>query len=110
MTIKLTFEKEYKEPKGKYLHLKLIVNDKCCIDDIVITGDFFAYPPENIDKLSLMLKGLTLLNIDDLMERVEDIIKNTEIIGINSRVFKELILGLLKEGLKECQRAKEKYI
>jgi len=108
MTVKLTLEKEYKEPKGKYLHLKLIVNDRCCIDNMVITGDFFAYPPENIDKLSLVLKGSTLFNIDDLMKRVEGIIKNTEIIGINGRIFKELILGLLKEGLKECQRVKEK--
>jgi len=108
MTIKLTLEKEYKEPRGKYLHLKLIVNDKCCIDDIVITGDFFAYPPENIDKLALMLKRSALLNIDDLMKRIENLIKNTEIIGINSKTFKELILGLLKEGLKACQRAKER--
>lgn len=108
MTTEVVIDKEYKEPEGKYVHFKLVINSECSIVSVVITGDFFAYPPENIDKLSLILKGGTLLDMRKLKEHVSNIVKETVMIGIDSNVFKELIFKLFEEGLKKCRSMKGK--
>jgi lipoate---protein ligase len=46
----------YKVPQGKLLKITIETNtDKKNIEQISITGDFFAYPEESIQKLEKML-------------------------------------------------------
>ena len=45
----------FKVPNGKLL--KIFVEDDGAIKSIKITGDFFTYPEENIEKLEDYLRG-----------------------------------------------------
>jgi hypothetical protein len=43
------------DPKGKFLKISMDFDEK--INEIVITGDFFAYPEQAIDELQETLTG-----------------------------------------------------
>jgi len=88
----------YKVPKGKLLKIRLNYNEKTnSIDEISITGDFFAYPEEIIDFLENELKG-TLLDKEIIFKKIDSIIKerNIEFIGVN-------VEGLTK-GILMCKK------
>lgn len=65
----------YKVPNGKLLKIFLEeTNGK--IDSLQITGDFFVYPEENIEKLEKFLIS-TPLSQEVLREKINEFIKNT---------------------------------
>ena len=88
----------YKIPEGKLLKIFLNYNEQNnSINEINITGDFFAYPEESIENLENELKN-TLLKKEVLILKINDIIEknNIEFIGLNSE-------GLV-EGILRCIR------
>jgi len=88
----------YKVPKGKLLKISLNYDEKGnSIDEIRITGDFFAYPEEAIDFLENELKD-TLLEKEIIFKKIETIIekRNIEFIGVN-------VEGLTK-GILMCKK------
>jgi len=87
----------YKVPNGKLLKIFLDYNEKSnLINNVSITGDFFAYPEEAIEVMEDKLKN-TLLNREILQKKINSIIKdkNIEFIGLNAEDLTEGILMCL---------------
>jgi lipoate-protein ligase A len=88
----------YKIPNGKLIKIFLDYDDKNkLIDNIRITGDFFAYPEESIDVMEKILKN-TLLTKKELLEKINSIVKKykIEFIGLNAEGLVEGILRCIK--------------
>ncbi|UCB58546.1 MAG: hypothetical protein JSV67_08065 [Thermoplasmatales archaeon] len=88
----------YKIPNGKLLKIFLDYNEKNqLINNIKITGDFFAYPEEAIEKMENELKN-TKLDKNILNEKIKNIIQENDIefIGLNSEGLTNGILICLK--------------
>ncbi|MEM0380655.1 MAG: lipoate protein ligase C-terminal domain-containing protein [Desulfurococcaceae archaeon] len=80
-------------PIGKTIELYLkICRDK--LEDIVISGDFFAHPEEIIDELERELRNIELNEVNNILEKYRDKIKFA---GFDYNVFKEFINEVLKE-------------
>jgi len=91
---KMQSKSVYKIPNGKLLKIFLEFDEnKKLIKNIIITGDFFAYPEEAIDILENELVN-TSLKRNDLFEKINTvIIKNKiEFIGLNAEGLTEGIL------------------
>ena len=87
----------YKVPNGKLLKIFLEFDKKSnSIENINITGDFFAYPEEAIETMENELKN-TLLKREILLEKINSIIKENKIefIGLNAEGLTEGILMCL---------------
>jgi len=88
----------YKVPDGKLLKITLEYDEeKNLINNLKITGDFFAYPEEAIELIENKLKN-SLLKRDELIEKINLIIKNNQIefIGLNAEGLADGILMCLK--------------
>ena len=84
----------YKVPKGKLLKIFLEYNEKNnYIIEIRITGDFFAYPEEAIERMENKLKNMTL-DREQLLKKITSIIKEHSIqfIGVDAE---GLVQGIL---------------
>lgn len=95
-TLNLVKKAIYKVPNGKLL--KIFLEDMGSgqdrkINSIKITGDFFTYPEENIEKLEGILAG-EMLDPDILKETIDIFLKNsgTEFFGIDSESIVQTIL------------------
>jgi lipoate---protein ligase len=66
------------------------------INSIIITGDFFLYPEETLDKLEVSLIG-TKVEKDDIKRKIEKCLNNSEAFGFDSESLTDAILGCLKE-------------
>jgi hypothetical protein len=63
---------------------------------IRITGDFFLYPEESLDKLEANLIG-TILEKDSIKQKIENCLDDSEVFGFDSESMTEAILGCLRE-------------
>ena len=81
----------YKVPNGKLLKIFLEFNENSnTIENIKITGDFFAYPEESIDTIEKKLKGIPMVR-ENVLKKIISIIKEKDI----------QFIGLDAEGLTE---------
>jgi len=76
----------YKVPNGKLLKVFLDYNEDGSINEISITGDFFAYPEEAMDILENELKGV-LLDRKCLLEKINSVIQKygIQFIGLDAQ-------------------------
>jgi lipoate-protein ligase A len=84
----------YKVLNGKLLKIFLDYDEKSnLINEINITGDFFAYPEESIEYIESKLKNM-LLEREHLLKKIRSIIKerNIEFIGLDAEGLTEGIL------------------
>ncbi len=96
--IKMQSQSVYKVPNGKLLKIFLEYDEKSnLIDDLKITGDFFAYPEESIEILEHKLKNI-FLKREILIRKISTIIKENhiEFIGLNVEGLADGILMCLK--------------
>ncbi len=88
-----------KTPGGKTLKIDITINsDEDKIIDIVISGDFFAYPPEKLEELEKKLKNKL---VEDALEIIDEYRNKINLIGTNLQDVKELInqaIALVKKG------------
>jgi hypothetical protein len=88
----------YKVPNGKLLKITLEYNvNTKNIENIRITGDFFAYPEEAIDIIEEKLKK-SQIEKNILLKKIQSIIDyhNIEFIGLNAEGLTKGILMCLK--------------
>ena len=88
----------YKVPNGKLLKINLDYDEKTNnIENVRITGDFFAYPEEAIEIIEEELKSIKLEK-SNLIEKIQSVINENKIefIGINAEGLTEGILMCLK--------------
>lgn len=84
----------YKIPNGKLIKIDLNYDEKTNkIIDLNITGDFFAYPEESIEKIENNLKDI-FLDKNVLFKKLESIIENYNIqfIGLNCEGITKAIM------------------
>ena len=75
----------YKVPQGKLLKISVEYNEKNnVIKNIRITGDFFAYPEEAIELMETQLRN-TVIEREQLQEKIQSIITEYHIqfIGVD---------------------------
>jgi len=88
----------YKVPNGKLLKIFLTYNDKNkVIEEISITGDFFAYPEESIFNLEKTLVN-TEISKEILFNKIRLFVdkNNVEFIGLNEEELTKGIMMCLK--------------
>jgi lipoate---protein ligase len=66
------------------------------INSIKITGDFFLYPEENLDKLEVNLIG-TKLEKNTIEQKIKECLNYSEAFGFDSESMTDAILGCLKQ-------------
>ena len=84
----------YKVPGGKLLKIFISIDEsKSCINSIMITGDFFAYPEESIEELEQILKQKPLKK-QELVDTIESFIQthNVQFIGVDALSLTEAIM------------------
>ncbi|MEF8848698.1 MAG: lipoate protein ligase C-terminal domain-containing protein [Candidatus Thermoplasmatota archaeon] len=89
----------YKVPKGKLLKISLdFDNKKRRINDIKITGDFFAYPEESIETIEKKLKNIPLEK-EKIEKQIDFTIKenNFKLIGVNAEQITKGIMKCFKK-------------
>ncbi|MBI3842565.1 MAG: lipoate--protein ligase family protein [Thaumarchaeota archaeon] len=64
------------------------------IHSIKISGDFFLYPEESIDKLEKNLIGIRLEK-NSIKQIIQQCLQNSEIFGFDSESMTEAIFGCL---------------
>ena len=69
------------------------------IKNIVITGDFFAYPEDLIETIENSLLG-SIVEFDDITKKIESIIKlkNATLLGVKSEHLAEVIVNATEEN------------
>ncbi len=75
---------------GKLIKINLEYSDK--IETIRITGDFFAYPEEGIERIERELVGCPLEK-DGIRTRVMGALENVEVFGFDADSLTEAIIG-----------------
>lgn len=76
---------------GKTLKIDVDI-ESGIIRNIVISGDFFAYPPEKLEELEEMLKGVSLSEAINIIDKYRD---NLVLIGISFNDIIELLNSLM---------------
>ena len=66
---------------GKLIRIRAKFKDDK-IEDIKITGDFYIYPEDTIELVEKKLKGI---RIEDVEKIINEILKDAEYIGIDSK-------------------------
>jgi hypothetical protein len=69
----------------------------CSIFSIRITGDFFVYPEESLDKLEASLVG-TILERYDVRQKIEQWLQGSQAFGFDSDSLTEAIIGCFHNG------------
>jgi lipoate-protein ligase A len=81
------------DPRGKFLKITMDFDE--VINDIVITGDFFAHPEESIDELQENLKGVKT-EPDEIRTILEDFFEEKGV-----RMYGISVEGVFR-GIMEC--------
>ncbi len=90
-TMNGTISADHKVKEGKLLRCVLKINQGIILS-IKITGDFFMYPEEGIEKLENMLTGLQY-NEDQLRSKIFEFFNsNIQVVGANAEDFLTLLL------------------
>jgi lipoate---protein ligase len=67
------------------------------INSIMITGDFFVYPEESLDKLEASLIG-TKLEEYSVRQKVQQWLSGSQVFGFDSESLTNAIMGCLDNG------------
>jgi len=66
------------------------------VEDVVISGDFFAYPAEAIEDMEKDMKGLSLVKLPEIVENYRSKVK---LVGVTLDDLKTLIEELVHREL-----------
>ena len=69
----------------------------CTISSIMITGDFFVYPEESLDKLEANLVG-TKLKRYAVRQKIQQWLEGSQAFGFDSDALTEAIIGCFNNG------------
>lgn len=72
----------------------ITLGDDCSIKEVEITGDFFVYPEEAIEKFEEKLKGC---NTPSCIERALAELKSTTVLGVDLEDLKHKLISVVLE-------------
>ena len=77
----------------KTVKVDIVIGDECRIIDIIISGDFFAYPEDSIERLESKLKECR----DELcIEEAFRELSSSVVLGVNVEDLKNKVMGFIK--------------
>jgi lipoate-protein ligase A len=77
----------------KTVKVDVVIGDECRIIDIIISGDFFAYPEDSIERLESKLKECR----DELcIEEAFRELSSSVVLGVNVVDLKNKVMGFIK--------------
>lgn len=81
--------------RGKTIKIDLTIDEENkVIKDIVVSGDFFAYPPEKLEELEDKLKNKHVSEVDRVIDEYRDIL---ELVGASLDDLRELVKKAFQE-------------
>ncbi len=86
---------EKKVPGGKFVRVKAYLTNECKVTNIVIEGDFFAYPPDAVDELGHRVRGAFM---KDALSVSRDVLKGISFGGVDSETLLTLIEAALQKA------------
>ncbi len=82
----------------KTIKLDVTLSDDCRVEDIVISGDFFAYPEDTIERLEGLIKGC---EDPHCIERAFNTISPSTILGVDIEKLKLKVIEILERCRKQ---------
>ena len=79
---------ERKVPGGKFVRVRAYLTDECRFTDLVVEGDFFAYPPETIDELGEAVRGKSLA---EALVALDNVLEGVSLGGVDAEALRELV-------------------
>ena len=79
---------ERKVPGGKFVRVRAYLTDDCSFTDLVVEGDFFAYPPDAIDGLAERVRGKALA---ESLKAIDEALKGISLGGLDARTIRSLV-------------------
>ena len=89
----MILENKRKVEGGKFARIKLEVEGNS-LKDVKITGDFFLYPEETLEKIELSLRGMKIpFDAARVEKKIGKVIEeeNAELVGITAKDIAEMI-------------------
>lgn len=81
--------------RGKTIKIDLTIDEENkVIKDIVVSGDFFAYPPEKLEELEDKLKNKHVSEVDKVIDEYRDTL---ELVGASLDDLRELVKKAFQE-------------
>lgn len=103
MTAPLTFRRDVKEESGKVFTVELSVDSECRVLKLGISGDFFAYPPELIDRIERDAAGRPVSELVDLVSRG---LRDLVLVGVSKEALVPLFRSLVEEATTRCRETR----
>jgi hypothetical protein len=82
----------------KTVKLDVTLSDDCRVEDIIISGDFFAYPEDTIERLEGLIKGC---EDPHCVERAFSAISPSTILGVDVEKLKLKVIEILERCRKQ---------
>lgn len=92
-----------KEAGGKLLTVRIVVGNDCVIRELTLEGDFFAFPPENIDRVSEVSRRRKVST--ELLNEVLALLGEADIVGISRKSLEDILHSVFQEALRSCRGA-----
>jgi len=89
---------EVKEEKVFSVYLE--VDESCRVSRLVISGDFFAFPPELLDEAESRAPGLSLEEVTGL---VGGYLERVVMVGVSRARALDVLRMAVEEGLRRCR-------
>jgi len=88
-----------KREGGKLVDIEVKYDDHCRIVEAIISGDFFAYPPEAVEILESCLKGC---DTDSCVGQCFEVLgTESTLLGLDIRDIEELLKNLFERCREE---------
>jgi dihydroorotase-like cyclic amidohydrolase len=84
----------------KVLSVYLEVDASCRVSKLVISGDFFAFPPELLDEAESKASGADL---EGVVRVVGEYLDRVVLVGVSRAKALEVLRRAVEEGLRRCR-------
>lgn len=88
---------EKKVPGGKFVRVRAKLSDDCLFQDLVVEGDFFAYPSDAVDGLGETVRGKSLA---EALAAIDSALSGVALGGVDVAALK----GLIEEAFRKACR------
>lgn len=77
----------------KTVRLDVILSENCEVRDITISGDFFAYPEDSIERLESRIKGCSS---EECIEKAFNELIGVTVLGVDVEDLKRKLIRVIK--------------
>lgn len=85
---------------AKTAKLDITLSDECRVEDITISGDFFAYPEDSIERLESRIRGC---GSRECIEEAFSELSGAVVLGVDVNDLKEKVISILENYCKSSK-------